>query len=88
LFSKSFIDAFNILSLSAMLILLNFRVPAEFEIAIGIGIEIGSGNVRLTPIFDSDFDPDFKPQLSGDPKVEYFSVPNSPFQKNPKPLYL
>jgi hypothetical protein len=44
----------------------NFRVPAEFEIAIGIGIEIGSGNVRLTPIFDSDFDPDpdFGPQLS------------------------
>jgi hypothetical protein len=37
--------------------LLNFRVPAEFEIAIGIGIEIGSGSVRLKPIFDSDFGP-------------------------------
>jgi hypothetical protein len=35
--------------------LLNFRVPAE--IAIGIGIEIGSGSVRLKPIFDSDFGP-------------------------------
>jgi hypothetical protein len=43
---------------------LSFRVPAEFEIA--IGIEIGSGNVSLAPIFDSDFDldPDFGPQLS------------------------
>jgi hypothetical protein len=34
----------------------NFRVPAEFEIA--IGIEIHPGNVRLIPILDSDFDPD------------------------------
>jgi hypothetical protein len=50
---------------------LNFRVPAEFEIAIGIGVEIGSGNVSLTPIFDPDFDPDpdFGPQLSCNPKV-------------------
>jgi hypothetical protein len=42
------------------------HVPAEFEIAIGIEIEIGSGNVRLTPIFDSNFDPDpdFALQLS------------------------
>jgi len=42
--------------------LLNFRVPAEFE----IGIEIGSVNVRLTPIFDSNFDPDteMEPKLS------------------------
>ncbi len=36
---------------------LNFRVSAEFEIAIGIGIEIGSGKVSLAPFFDSDFDP-------------------------------
>jgi len=66
LFSKSFISAFHILSIFVLSILLNFRVPAEFEIAIGIGIEIGSAYVRQTPIFDSDFDPDpdFGPQLS------------------------